>query len=171
MIRRRLIQAGLGAALGAGGRARAAARSGELIDTTGARFELARLQAQRSLLTFGFTRCTTTCPYSLAQAALALRAPLGAPELGFVFVTLDPLSDDVPTLAKFLARFDRRILGVTGEPARIENLAERLKVSVRGRGARLEHSSVWYLLEPGLNLNRVLPSHSSAADLAGAFAS
>ncbi len=180
MRRRRLLAApcaAMVAALAGGLAARSAhadlARG--LVGTDGAQFELARLRRGATLLTFGFTRCASTCPMSLAHAAGALRL-LGAPESSspvrrIVFVTLDPLSDDASTLARWLARFDSRILGVTGAPGRVAELADQMRVGVRGAGAQLEHSSVWYVIDSRLQVRRTLPATTPSTELAAALRS
>jgi cytochrome oxidase Cu insertion factor (SCO1/SenC/PrrC family) len=70
----------------------AAPRAGLLLDHTGRRFELQRLAGRPSLLTFGFTQCSSTCPMSLQTATELLGR--GAPDrLQGVFVSLDPLAE------------------------------------------------------------------------------
>ncbi len=150
------------AAPAAGG---AAARPGTLLDHTGRRFELQRLAGRPSLLTFGFTQCSSTCPMSL-QTASELIARSAASRVQVVFVSLDPLADTPAQLAKHLANFSPSILGVTGDPVAIEAMAETFRVGVRrGVPEGLAHSSMWYLLDERVVVRSVAKYDAPVAEL------
>jgi protein SCO1/2 len=136
-----------------------------LLDHTGRRFELQRLAGRPSLLTFGFTQCSSTCPMSLQTAAELLAR--GAPDrLQVVFVSLDPLADTPAQLAKHLAAFSPAILGVTGDPVAIEAMAETFRVGVRrGVPEGLAHSSMWYLLDERVVVRSVAKFDAPVAEL------
>lgn len=182
---RRLLLAGLYAAamLGALGLHRAAgaragphgsapappagggAARGGLLDHTGRRFELQRLAGRPSLLTFGFTQCSSTCPMSL-QTASELLARGAANRVQVVFVSLDPLADTPEQLARYLASFSPAILGVTGDPAMIEAMAEAFRVGVqRGGPEGIAHSSMWYLLDERAVVRAVAKYDAPVAEL------
>jgi len=143
----------------------AAPRPGTLLDHTGRRFELQRLAGRPSLLTFGFTQCSSTCPMSLQTAAELLAR--GAPDrLQVVFVSLDPLADTPAQLARYLAAFSPAILGVTGDPVAIEAMAETFRVGVRrGVPEGLAHSSMWYLLDERVVVRSVAKYDAPVAEL------
>jgi protein SCO1/2 len=136
-----------------------------LLDHTGRRFELQRLAGRPSLLTFGFTQCSSTCPMSLQTAAELLAR--GAPDrLQVVFVSLDPLADTPAQLARYLAAFSPAILGVTGDPVAIEAMAETFRVGVRrGVPEGLAHSSMWYLLDERVVVRSVAKYDAPVAEL------
>jgi protein SCO1/2 len=136
-----------------------------LVDQAGRRFELQRLAGRPSLLTFGFTQCSSTCPISL-QAASELIARGPANRVQVVFVSLDPLADTPAQLAKYLANFSPAILGVTGDPIAIEAMAETFRVGVRrGVPEGLAHSSMWYLLDERVVVRSVAKYDAPVAEL------
>lgn len=117
-----------------------------LFDQHARSFGADRVQGRWTLMTFGFTQCSSTCPASLLQAQ-QIAAAFG-PAVQLVFVTLDPLSDTPARLGQFLAQVHPRLVGVTGNPRAIEGLVDRFRVGVRGAGNALEHSTHWYLVGP-----------------------
>ena len=141
----------------------------DLVDDRGRRFTNSSLHGQPALLFFGFTHCGVTCPVALITAkqllhgASVMRAP------AIVFVTLDPLSDDVPTLHRFLDAFDTRLIGLTGSPTQIRELADRFGVGVQHNDGRLEHSSVWYLLDGNGRVRRIYAYDTPANQIAADF--
>jgi len=142
-----------------------AAPRGVLLDHTGRRFELQRLAGRPSLLTFGFTQCSSTCPISM-QTAAELLARVESDRLQVVFVSLEPLSDTPARLAKYLAAFSPSILGVTGDPVLIEAMADTFRVGVqRGGPEGLAHSSMWYLLDERAVVRAVAKYDAPVAEL------
>lgn len=137
----------------------------DLVDDHGQRFTNARLQGRPALLFFGLAHCSVTCPVALATAkqlfaqANAMRPP------PVVFVTLDPLEDDVATLHRFLTNFDTRLIGLTGSPSQIEDIADRFGVGMRRADGQLEHSSMWYLLDGAGRVRRVYRFDTPAPQL------
>jgi cytochrome oxidase Cu insertion factor (SCO1/SenC/PrrC family) len=122
-----------------------------------------------ALLFFGFTHCGVTCPVALVTAkqllhdASVMRAPT------IVFVTLDPLSDDVPALHRFLDAFDSRLIGLTGSPTQVWEIADRFGVGIQHNDGRLEHSSVWYLLDGHGQVRRTYAYNTPASQVAADF--
>ena len=147
------------------GAAGGSAPRGVLLDHTGRRFELQRLAGRPSLLTFGFTQCSCTCPMSLATAA-ELLSRSGADRVQVVFVSLEPLSDTPARLAKYLEAFSPSILGVTGDPTMVEAMAEAFRVGIqRGGPEGLAHSSMWYLLDERAVVRAVAKYDAPVAEL------
>lgn len=136
----------------------------ELTDQRGRPFASTQLQGRFTLLTFGFTHCSSTCPVSM-QVAREVVARLGAQAPQVVLVTLDPLSDDPQRLAQYLRQFDARFVGLTGTPQLIERVAAQFRVGLRGAGTALAHSAMWYLIGPGGEVQRVYPFSTSPAQL------
>lgn len=137
----------------------------DLIDHDGAKFALTKLSGAPVLLFFGFTHCGSTCPVALAEARQVLHTLGPAPQASVVFVTLDPLNDGPQQLREFVQRIHPRIVGLTGSPLQIERAAERYGVGVRSAQVRLEHSSVWYLLDGQARVRRVYAHATPAAEL------
>lgn len=137
----------------------------DLVDQHGQRFALARVAGRPVLVFFGFTHCGSTCPVALATARHVLHASTPGQDPAVVFVTLDPLTDGPQQLRSFVDRIDARIIGLTGSPQQIERAAERYGVGMRGTSGRLEHSSMFYLLDGAARVRRVYPHYTPAAEL------
>lgn len=128
-----------------------------LVDTRGRPFDFGRLAGGFGLLTFGFTQCGTSCPVAIGQARDlldTLRAP-AAPTV--LFATLDPLTDTPDALGAWLGRREPRILGLTGDPDRVERAARAYRVGTRPGPDGLEHGAVWFLIDPAGDTVRAYP--------------
>src|SRR5437867_2566133 len=93
-------------------------------------FDLASLKGKWSFLFFGFTYCPDVCPTTLAVLARVrdniAKNTVGAEDLQFVFVSVDPNRDTASKLGQYVEYFDTTFLGVTGDNAQIGNLASQL---------------------------------------------
>ena len=127
----------------------------DLVDQRGQRFTWSRVSGQPVLLTFGFTRCSASCPPALGVARQVLQGLRPNEPTAVVFVTLDPLSDSPDALRQYLGAIDARIVGLTGEPVKVAQAADHYGVGVRLNQGTLEHSSMWYLLDGRAQLRRV----------------
>jgi protein SCO1 len=137
----------------------------DLIDHRGERFALSRVAGRPVLLFFGYTHCGSTCPQALGTAREVVRTLTGDHDVAVLFVTLDPLNDGPEALREFVQRLDARIVGLTGTPRQIERVAEAYGVGLRGQGATLEHSSMFYLLDARSHVRRVYTHTTPAAVL------
>ena len=93
-------------------------------------FDLASLKGKWSFLFFGFTHCPDVCPTTLAVLARArdniAKNLVGAEDIQFVFISVDPNRDTASKLGQYVDYFDTTFLGVTGNDAQIGNLAGQL---------------------------------------------
>jgi protein SCO1/2 len=93
-------------------------------------FDLASLKGKWSFLFFGFTHCPDVCPTTLAVLARArdniAKNTVGAEDIQFVFISVDPNRDTASKLRQYVDYFDTTFLGVTGDNAQIGNLAGQL---------------------------------------------
>ncbi|MEY3020741.1 MAG: hypothetical protein RLZZ272_1725 [Actinomycetota bacterium] len=79
------------------------------------------LVGRPTLVFFGYTSCPDICPVHLATLSSAMReSRVDHDRVRVVFITVDPERDTPERIEEFLAHFDRRILGLTGERAAIE---------------------------------------------------
>jgi protein SCO1/2 len=78
---------------------------------------------------FGFTWCPDVCPTTLLDIADWLET-LGAEAdpLVVALITVDPERDTPQVLADYVANFDPRISGLTGEPGQIASAAAAFRV-------------------------------------------
>jgi len=101
-----------------------------LINQDGQTVEVDQLKDQWSLLFFGYTFCPDICPATLAQLR-QLQGQLPAETLAklrIVLVTVDPNRDTPEQLKKYLEYFDAGFIGLTGEEAIIQKLANGVSI-------------------------------------------
>lgn len=89
-----------------------------LVDQDGRPATLASFRGRPVLVFFGFTRCADYCPMTLDRLDRAVRE-LGGKAGGaqLLLVTVDPANDTPAALKQYLARFDGRVTGLTGDTA------------------------------------------------------
>ncbi|MGD8743879.1 MAG: SCO family protein [Granulosicoccaceae bacterium] len=107
------------------------------------------------VLYFGYAACPDVCPTSLGLLSLALRE-LSTAELDQVqplFISVDPERDTVDSLKTYARAFHDRIIGITGTPKQIEEIARRygvlyMKVELpdSALGYAIDHSSMYYVI-------------------------
>lgn len=89
-----------------------------------------QLKDQWSLLFFGYTFCPDICPATLAQLRQlqGQLPPETLAKLRIVLVTVDPNRDTPEQLKKYLEYFDAGFIGLTGEEAIIQKLANGVSI-------------------------------------------
>jgi protein SCO1/2 len=101
----------------------------ELIDHTGAPITEAAFEGRPSLLFFGFTHCPEICPTTVWEMDTWLTdLDVGTDEIGAYFVTVDPERDTVQFLREYLEPQSDRVLGITGEPEAVWDMARSWRV-------------------------------------------
>ena len=114
---------------------------------------------QYLLIYFGFSYCPDICPTSLVQMIHAIQGlkPKQQQSILPVLITLDPERDTPEELAAYVADFDPRMVGLTGTPQQISDIAQKYKVYFRKNGSEeeikngnylVDHSSFFYLIKP-----------------------
>ena len=137
-------------------------------------FDLASLKGKWSFLFFGFTHCPDVCPTTLAVLARArdniAKSVVGAENIQFVFISVDPNRDTVSKLGQYVDYFDTTFLGVTGDNAQIGSLAGQLgaayQVEIKPglENYPVYHSAAVFLLDPQARYHAVFtPPHDPAA--------
>jgi protein SCO1/2 len=101
-----------------------------LINQDGQTVEVDQLKDQWSLLFFGYTFCPDICPATLAQLRQlqGQLPPETLAKLRIVLVTVDPHRDTPEQLKKYLEYFDAGFIGLTGEEAIIQKLANGVSI-------------------------------------------
>jgi protein SCO1/2 len=127
------------------------------------------------LVFFGFTHCPDVCPTTLAQASEVLRATgERGKRLRAVFLTVDPERDTPEVLKSYLASFDERIVGLTGEPGAVEAAEKAFrayarKVPLKDGDYTMEHTALVYLMDRNGrfvgSFNLARPPQEAAAEL------
>ncbi len=137
-------------------------------------FDLASLKGKWSFLFFGFTHCPDVCPTTLAVLARVhdsiAKNTVGAGDIQFVFVSVDPNRDTAGKLRQYVEYFDPTFLGVTGDNAQIANLAGQLGAAYQVvitpgmENYPVYHSAAVFLLDPRARYHAVFtPPHDAEA--------
>ena len=89
-----------------------------------------QLKDQWSLLFFGYTFCPDICPATLAQLRQlqGQLPPETLAKLRIVLVSVDPHRDTPEQLKKYLDYFDAGFIGLTGEQATLQKLANAVSI-------------------------------------------
>jgi protein SCO1/2 len=99
-----------------------------------------------ALLFFGYTHCPDVCPVHLANIAAALSK--SSPEVNgavkVVFVSTDPARDTPEVVRKWLDKFDRRFIGLTGDSASIVAALRQLRMGAPTR-EQLPNDTTYYV--------------------------
>ncbi|GBD41414.1 hypothetical protein HRbin39_00795 [bacterium HR39] len=132
----------------------------ELVDASGRTVTDRDFRGRWMLIFFGSTFCPDVCPTTLGTVAVALErlGPL-ADSVAPVFVSVDPERDTPEVVGEFVRQFDPRIVGLTGTPERIAEVAKRYRVFYRkvepeeyggakGDPYLIDHSAWLYLFDP-----------------------
>ena len=127
------------------------------------------------LVFFGFTHCPDVCPTKLFELSEVFRA-MGdkGGKIRALFITVDPERDTPEVMKSYVASFDPRIVGLTGDRAAIDKAvrdyrAYAKKVPTRDGDYTMEHTALVYLMDKdgrfagSFNLDR--PPSDAAQDL------
>ena len=104
------------------------------------------------LVFFGFTHCPDVCPTTLFEVSEIFRAPgPGAKDARALFITVDPERDTPQVLKDYLASFDPRVIGVTGDSEAIAAVIKSYRVYAKkvptdGGGYTMDHTAIVYLM-------------------------
>ncbi|CTQ32390.1 SCO family protein [Jannaschia rubra] len=127
-----------------------------LIDQNGETITEAAFTGRPSLLFFGFTHCPEVCPTTVYDMDTWLRDLDVAPDaVGAYFVTVDPERDTPEFLREYLEPQSDRILGITGPPEDVWEMARSWRVywqkqSLGGDEYTLDHyASIFVLNDEG----------------------
>lgn len=127
------------------------------------------LKGRPFALFFGFTRCPDVCPTTLARLA-KLRQAMGADgnALQIVFVSVDPDADKPADIGRYIALFDTPIVGLTGTPAQVADIAKAYrivyeKVPQDGGNYTIDHTATVFLMDRDGRLQSTLDMEENYA--------
>lgn len=109
------------------------------------------------LVYFGYTYCPDICPTSLAATAggLNLLSPEELAKVAMIFISVDPKRDTPARLKEYVEFFHPAIVGATGTPENIAEIAKRYgvfyaeqQVETAGGGYVVDHSSDTFVVAP-----------------------
>jgi protein SCO1/2 len=124
------------------------------------------------LLYFGYTMCPDICPTALAFLAQALSTlePGELEQVQVVFVSVDPERDTPERLESYSAFFHNNILGITGTPEQVAEVAGMYGAAYRrvdtdsAVGYVVDHTSLVYVIDQEGKLLDSMP-HGTAPDV------
>ena len=148
-----------------------------LIDQDGRLMRDEDLKGKAAIVYFGFATCPDVCPLALGRltAALNVLTDKEREKVIPLFITVDPDRDTPAALKTYLA-FDPRIIGLTGERGAIEQAKAGFKVYAEPEpipgseiGYTMNHSSLFYLIEPDGKLRYALQDTLTPPEIAAAI--
>jgi protein SCO1/2 len=133
------------------------------------------LESQRGkvvLLYFGYTMCPDICPTALAflGQALSTLEPGELEQVQVVFVSVDPERDTPERLELYSTYFHKSILGVTGTPQEVAEVAGMYGAAYRrvesdsAVGYMVDHTSLVYVIDQDGKLLDSMP-HGTAPEV------
>jgi cytochrome oxidase Cu insertion factor (SCO1/SenC/PrrC family) len=127
------------------------------------------------LVYFGYTYCPDVCPTELGTIATVIDAlgPAGERVVPMM-ISIDPGRDTPEQLADYVSRFHPRMVGLTGRPEQVSEVARRYRVYY-GKVQRpdmtdylVDHSSFIYLVGPDSRVRMLFRPAATPEDIAAA---
>lgn len=144
-----------------------------LTDHNGQLRRLADFRGKAVVVFFGYTACPDICPTTLSRLAEVMKALGGqADRVQVLFVSLDPERDSLERLKAFVPWFHPSFLGLRGDSAQIQAVAEEFRIfssrkKVDGElGYVIDHSAGAYLYDPAGRLRLYVQDSAPVADIA-----
>jgi protein SCO1/2 len=139
--------------------------------------KLSDFRDKLTVLYFGYTFCPDVCPTTLAELAQGLKG-LGrkADMVQVVMVTVDPERDTPEALAKYVANFDPRFIGLSGTPDQIAAAATPLGIyyqkheGTAATGYLVDHTASVAVIDQNGYLRLVFPFKTPGEDIASDLA-
>ncbi len=147
------------------------------LDTAGGKISLQDYRGKVVLIYFGYTFCPDVCPTSLAtlSQAFSTLTPEERKRVGGIFISVDPERDTPEILKAYAPFFHPDIVGATGSPEQIADIAHLYGVvymkqkPIDERPYAVDHSSFTYLIDPAGKLATILPHGTPAAEIVAAI--
>jgi protein SCO1/2 len=113
---------------------------------------------------------------SMSRLATAVKLlDADAQQLRVALITVDPERDTPEVLARYVAAFDTRFVGLTGSPQQVAAATAAFGAYAAPQAAdadgsyAVNHSSAFYLIDPRGRFSRQLSSESSPEQLAASL--
>jgi protein SCO1 len=140
--------------------------------TDGRRVTDASFRGKWLVVYFGYTSCPDICPTVILRIGQAMTAiGSAADQVQPIFITVDPARDTPEHLAKYMASFDPRVIGLRGDAAQTREAARQFHVYYRTRSLdggdySVDHSSFLYIVDPQGSFSKLLADSLSSDQLA-----
>ncbi|OAN58187.1 SCO family protein [Sphingomonas sp. TDK1] len=128
-----------------------------LVDQDGKAVTDSDFAGKYRIVYFGYTYCPDICPTDLTKIGAALRtldkqAPRTAQKIVPLFISVDPERDTPAQLKQYVGNFYPRLIGLTGKPEAIAQVAKAYAVAYMKEptpsGYLMGHTEVAYLMGP-----------------------
>jgi protein SCO1/2 len=133
---------------------------------------LSRVEADATVVYFGYTSCPDVCPTMLSTVGRAFHdlSPAEQARVAGVFVSVDPERDTPARLAEYAAFFHPNLRGGTADPATVRAIADdwgvfygRVDLPDSAMGYSVDHSTDAFLLDADHDVVERVP-HGVAVD-------
>lgn len=126
----------------------------QLVDVNGRATDESVLKGKWSAVFFGFTYCPDACPTALGVMSAALdKLDVAAERVVPILITVDPERDTPPVLKDYVSNFHPRMVGLTGTPEQIAQVAKAYRVyyqkaaGATGGDYLMDHTLLIYLMD------------------------
>lgn len=136
-----------------------------LTDMTGKAVSDTDFRGRVMMVFFGFTHCPDMCPTAMSvfTKVMGQLDEAKAAQVAPILISVDPERDTPEVMAKYLANFDKRIIGLTGTPEQVKQAAGTYRAYyAKAAGATasndymVDHSGYVYLMgKDGAFINAV----------------
>lgn len=104
------------------------------------------------LVFFGYTHCPDVCPTAMFQISEIFAALEPDAKVNALFVTVDPERDTPQVLKSYIASFDKRIVGLSGERPAVEAAIRAYRVYAKKIPGStgdytMDHTAIVYLMD------------------------
>jgi protein SCO1/2 len=139
-----------------------------LTDQDGRRVTDRDFAGKYRIIYFGYTSCPDVCPTDMQTLAAAMHVldeenPVLSRRIVPIFITVDPARDTPAALKSFVSAFDPRMIGLTGSPDAIAEVAKEYRVFYQAQPANadgqyvVQHSDQALLFGPDGKPIAILP--------------
>jgi protein SCO1/2 len=125
----------------------------KLASSAGGELSSADLKGKPFIVFFGYTHCPDICPTTVSDVTTWLEAlgPQGK-EIKALFISIDPERDSPASLKDYLSSFPDQIVGLTGTPEQIAEVAKEYRVfyakhPLKDGDYSMDHSALIYLMD------------------------
>jgi protein SCO1/2 len=153
----------------------------QLTDHRGNSYTQDALAGSWTLIFFGYTACPDICPLTMSELDRFyqdLESSGQAQDTNIVLATVDPLNDSPQKMADYVSSFHEDFIGLTGDPATLQQLAGDLYVIFsespdmrdNENDHMVNHSAHISVIDPNGNYHSVMRAPHRSADLGVAYA-
>jgi protein SCO1 len=135
-----------------------------LVNQDGRPVDQSVLKGKWSVVFFGYTFCPDYCPTTLTNLGKAMdQLGAKASDAQVLFITIDPERDSPAAMKSYISSrvFPKNIMGLTGTPAQVAQVAKGYGVYYQKQGTgstySMDHSTALYLMDPSGSFHGVIP--------------